>query len=66
MRACQKSGVKRVVITSSIYAAAEGYPHGERPDPVTESDWALPKGLQGEENAFALSKYEAEKAAWDF
>ena len=66
LRACQKHGIERCVITSSIFACAEGYAHGERPDPVSESDWSLPKGMQDKKLDYALSKYESEKAAWDF
>ena len=66
MRACQKWGVRRVVITSSIFAAAEGYLNGERPNPVTENDWSQLEGLLDVKGSFARSKTLAEKAAWDF
>ena len=66
MRACQKHGVRRIVITSSIFAAAEGYLNGERPNPVTENDWSQLDGLNDVKGGYARSKTLAEKAAWDF
>ena len=62
LRACAESGtVKRVVLVSSIAAVSSGL-NGESGKVYTEDDWSV------EENCFPyeLSKYKAERAAWDF
>lgn len=62
LRAAKKTGVKRVVLTSSF--AAVGYGLGERPAPYDERDWSNPDG--GAITAYAKSKTLAERAAWEF
>jgi dihydroflavonol-4-reductase len=60
LRASAESGVKRVVLTSSIAAVRRARPG---PRPLTEDDWADP-GATGD--AYQKSKTLAEQAAWDF
>ncbi len=62
LRAAQKAGVKRVVLTSSF--AAIGYGHEVRDTPFNESDWSDVSGT--DMTAYAKSKTLAERAAWDF
>lgn len=62
LKACAESGtVKRVVLASSIAAVSSGL-NGESGKVYTEDDWSE------EANCFPyeLSKYRAERAAWDF
>ena len=66
LTACGDSGtVKRVVVTSSMAAVSSG--NAGNPDlpqdhVYTEEDWSNPVSCQ----AYELSKYKAEKAAWEF
>lgn len=61
LRAAAKAGVKRVVLTSSLAAVAEG--HSEDGRVYDESHWSATDGNIG---PYALSKTLAERAAWDF
>lgn len=61
LRAALAAGVRRVVLTSSTSAVAEGYPRGGR-TLRTEDDWSVVENL----SPYAKSKYEAERAAWEF
>jgi nucleoside-diphosphate-sugar epimerase len=61
LRACEKAGVKRVVVTSSF--AAVGYGQPGRPTPFDERDWTNPEAGV---SAYVKSKTLAERAAWDF
>ncbi len=56
--AAQKAGAKRMVLTSSVVAVAQGHPDG-RYGPETWSD------LDGGISTYAKSKTLAERAAWD-
>jgi nucleoside-diphosphate-sugar epimerase len=62
LRAAQRAGVRRLVLTSSF--AAIGYGHAPRTSPFTEADWtnADAAGI----SAYVKSKTLAERAAWDF
>ncbi|MEL7344343.1 MAG: aldehyde reductase [Pseudomonadota bacterium] len=61
MRAAQKAGVTRVVMTSSIVAIyATDTPGGK----LTEANWS--QDGHPMMSAYALSKTRAERAAWDF
>lgn len=61
--AAARAGVERTVLTSSTAAVVYG---DRRPkaEPYTESDWTDPRGPRT--NPYILSKYRAERAAWDF
>lgn len=61
LRAANRAGVKRVVLTSSIAAIAYGTP---RDHAYTEKDWS--NVASHEMDPYAKSKTVAEKAAWDF
>jgi dihydroflavonol-4-reductase len=60
LRAAAASGVKRVVLTSSIVAITEG--HGKTDKVFDESDWSILENI----TPYPKSKTIAEKAAWDF
>ena len=61
LEACAEvGGIKRVVLTSSIVAIAQG--HVDRPEPIDESCWSKLEACP----AYEKSKTLAEKAAWDF
>lgn len=62
LRAASQSGVRRVVMTSSVAAVTAG---GQRSDGVrySEADWS---DLGGEIDAYSKSKTLAERAAWEF
>ena len=62
VRFAAKSGVKRVVLTSSMAAIAYG-DQDRDPGPFTEKDWTNTKSDIG---AYIKSKTIAERAAWDF
>ena len=66
LTACKESGaVKRVVITSSMAAVSSGNagdPDKPQDHVYTEEDWSNPVSCQ----PYELSKYKAEKAAWEF
>ena len=66
LKACRESGtVKRVVLTSSIAAVScgnVGQPDKPRDYVYTEEDWSDPAACQ----PYELSKFKAEKAAWEF
>lgn len=61
--ASQTPSVKKVVMTSSVAAVADG--HGPRKNHVfSEADWSNPEGPNI--SPYARSKTIAERAAWDF
>jgi dihydroflavonol-4-reductase len=62
LKAAQRAGVSRVVVTSSF--AAVGYTRTDLGAPFTEEDWTDPAtpGI----SAYVKSKTIAEKAAWEF
>ena len=62
MQSCRKSGVSRVVLTSSVAAVAGTPPHPEYR--FSEADWNTDSTVEGA--PYRRSKYLAEKAAWDF
>jgi dihydroflavonol-4-reductase len=63
LRAAQKAGVHRVILTSSVAAVYKGthVPNGQV---LNESDWTDPEGPST--SAYDASKTLAERAAWDF
>ncbi len=62
LRAANAAGVDRVVVTGSIASIANReLPHGR---PFNESDWSRPD--YPTTTAYALSKLEAERAAWKY
>ena len=61
MRAAQRAGISRVVMTSSSVAIMEGN-RFERP--LNEDDWTDPASPHA--NPYARSKTLAERAAWEF
>jgi len=68
LESCKRTGVKRVVLTSSC-AAIVCQTASEDPDKFkgkiwTEKDWNTKSTV--ESGAYRLSKYLAEKAAWEF
>lgn len=62
LRAAQRAGVKRVVLTSSFGAIGYGHPHEKQT--FDESDWTIVDGPGV--SAYIKSKVLAERAAWDF
>jgi nucleoside-diphosphate-sugar epimerase len=60
LRAAQRAGVRRVVLTSSIAATN----HGSGQAPYTEDDWTDPTGRRA--TPYYKSKTLAERAAWAF
>ena len=60
LRAAQRAGVTRVVLTSSIAATN----HGSGRAPYTEDDWTDPTGQRA--TPYYKSKTLAERAAWAF
>jgi dihydroflavonol-4-reductase len=62
LRAASRSGVRRVVMTSST--AAICYGRGQIDRPFTEADWSDPNGADN--SAYTKSKTYAERAAWEF
>jgi nucleoside-diphosphate-sugar epimerase len=60
LRAAQRAGVTRVVLTSSIAATN----HGSGQAPYTEDDWTDPTGRRA--TPYYKSKTLAERAAWAF
>ncbi|WP_084399338.1 SDR family oxidoreductase [Henriciella aquimarina] len=64
LKAAKASGVKRVVMTSSMAAIGYGW-GGNRPSPLTEAHWSDADNLK-DNTAYARSKTIAEKAAWDY
>lgn len=60
LRAAQRAGVTRVVLTSSIAATN----HGSGKAPYTEHDWTDPTGQRA--TPYYKSKTLAERAAWAF
>lgn len=68
LEACKRTGVKRVILTSSCAAIVDGTA-SSNPDKYkdkvwTEKDWNTTSTL--ENGPYSLSKYLAEKAAWEF
>ena len=63
MRACEKHGVKRIVITSSIVACSTG--HSDKLN-FTVEDWSKTEDDNKDVSDYSRSKHFAEKAAWDF
>lgn len=64
LRAAQKAGVKRVVMTSSVAAISYGW-GDDAPAQFTEEHWTQVENLKANA-AYAMSKTLAEQAAWDF
>ena len=62
LRTCSGTNVKKVVLTSSF--AAIGYGHDK--EIYDETDWSIPSTANGTIGAYATSKTNAEKAAWDY
>jgi dihydroflavonol-4-reductase len=56
-----RSGVQRVVLTSSVAAVSHGHTSNHRP--FTHEDWST---LNGDIGPYQKSKTLAEKTAWDF
>jgi len=66
LRAAHKHKVKRVVVTSSVIAVM-GKPNAQTGNTTfTEKNWSDTTELQSLNDAYALSKTMAEKAAWDY
>lgn len=61
LKAADKAGIKRIVLTSSIAAVMFG--HKEKHRTFNESDWT---NVDGTDVAYYKSKALAEKAAWDY
>ena len=64
LKAAKASGVKRVVMTSSVAAIAYGWGDA-RPAVMTEEHWSNPDNIK-DNTAYARSKTIAELAAWDY
>jgi dihydroflavonol-4-reductase len=64
LKAARASGVKRVVMTSSVAAIAYGWGDA-RPAVLNETHWSNPDNL-ADNTAYTRSKVIAEKAAWDY
>ncbi len=64
LRAANRSGVKRVVLTSSVASILYGWGNS-LPDMMDESHWSNPENLK-DNTAYTRSKTLAEKAAWQF
>ena len=62
LRAAQRAGIRRVIITSSEEAVSQRDDATARP--LTDKDWSDPN--RHNISAYALSKTLSEKAAWDF
>lgn len=60
LNAAQATGVRRVILTSSMEAVM----HGTKPGAVTEADWSDLTAPTA--SAYTKSKTLAERAAWDF
>jgi dihydroflavonol-4-reductase len=61
LASCQRAGVKRVVLTSSMAAITD---EPESDHVLTEADWNTKSSL--DRNPYYYSKTLAERAAWDF
>lgn len=61
LNAALNSGVKRIVLTSSMVAVCHGHDKS-RTDPYGETEWTQPGG--DDVNAYVLSKTLAEQEAW--
>ncbi|WP_156493658.1 NAD-dependent epimerase/dehydratase family protein, partial [Oleiphilus sp. HI0125] len=61
LKAANNSGIKRVVLTSSIAAVMFG--HKEKHRTFSEADWT---NVEATDVAYYKSKALAEKAAWDY
>ena len=67
LRACKTSGVRRLVITSSVAAVRSVRPENIPADNTfNESHWTDPAEDNPAGTAYNRSKTLAEKAAWDF
>ena len=67
LKACKSTGVRRLVITSSIAAIRSVRPENVPADNTfNESHWTDPADDNPEANTYNRSKTLAEKAAWDF
>lgn len=64
LRAATAGGVKRVVLTSSMAAIVYGLDRNPTA-PLTEKHWTNPNNRR-DVSAYVLSKYYAERAAWEF
>jgi len=64
LKAASKSGVKRVVLTSSVVAITLPWPEAPLGHVFTEEDWSNPE--RPDITAYVASKTLAERAAWDF
>ncbi|MEM7105279.1 MAG: aldehyde reductase [Bacteroidota bacterium] len=63
LRAAEKHGAKRVVLTSSVSAIGYGYPYKKKT--YTEADWTDASNMRYT-NPYVRSKTIAERAGWDF
>ncbi len=64
LRAADRAGVERVVMTSSTAAISYGWGK-DRPSLLSETHWSNPDNLE-DNSAYTRSKTIAEQAAWDF
>lgn len=63
LEAARRAGVRRTILTSSVVAVYYG--HEDRADPTfSEADWSKIDGPAISD--YAVSKTQAERAAWDF
>jgi nucleoside-diphosphate-sugar epimerase len=64
LKAAGRSGVKRVVMTSSIVAVTLPWPEAPAGHVFDETDWTNPE--RRDITAYVVSKTLAERAAWDY
>jgi nucleoside-diphosphate-sugar epimerase len=64
LRAASASGIKRVVLTSSIVAITLPWPEAKPGHVFDETDWSNPD--RPDVTAYVVSKTLAERAAWDY
>lgn len=64
LKAAGRSGIKRVVMTSSIVAITLPWPEAPAGHVFNETDWTNPE--RPDVTAYVVSKTLAERAAWDY
>jgi nucleoside-diphosphate-sugar epimerase len=64
LKAAQRAGVKRVVMTSSVVAITLPWPDAPLGHVFTEADWTNPE--RPDITTYVVSKALAERAAWDY